>query len=106
MSCFGALSCFAQGTIPSDTILFNTARNGLKIDMIFLSKAPCIDYSCFEFLVEYKSNEFDEKQVIGKVCLTLGELRFQGIDKDLYYNGVTAEALQLLSLWIIRNKEK
>jgi hypothetical protein len=100
------VSCFAQERIPSDTILFNTTGNGFKKDMIFLSKTPCIDYSCFEFLVEYKSHELDDKKVIGKVGLTLGELRFQGIDKDLYYNGVTAEALQLLSLWIIRNKEK
>lgn len=97
-------SCLAQA-LPNDTILYKTAPNGLKIHMVFLSKTPCPDYSCYEFLAEYKSNEYSDKKVIGKVGLTLGELRFDGMNQGLRYNGVSAEALQLLSDWIVENKD-
>lgn len=97
--------CQGQKALPNDTILYKIAPNGMKIHMIFLSKTPCIDYSCYEFLVEYKSYEYSEKKVVGKVGLTLGELRFDGTSEKLRYNGISGEALQLLSNWIIKNKE-
>ena len=98
-------SLFSQERLPNDTMLFNIAPNGMKIDVVFLSKTPCIDHSCFEFLVEYKDTEYSQKRVVGKIGLTLGALRFEGLDSHFDYIGVPAEALKLIADWTIANKE-
>ncbi|MCH8903603.1 MAG: hypothetical protein IIA45_06795 [Bacteroidetes bacterium] len=95
-----------QTNLPNDTVLYNVAANGFKFDMIFLTKELFVDHSGWDYLVEYKPSEFDErKKVVGKADLILGNMRFHSMNEDLKYSGISAEALKLLSEWILDNRE-
>jgi hypothetical protein len=88
------------------TILSNIAPNGAKIDIVKIKEVPYSDNSGVEYELYFKDFEFDKNEIRFGTCdLHSGHIRFNKIDDQASYLGVTNSALELLTIWINENIE-
>lgn len=88
------------------TTLSNIAPNGMKVDIIKIKETPNADNSGIEYELYYKNFEFDKEEVRFGTCdLILGHIRFDKVDDQASYLGITHNGMELLTKWIDENLE-
>ncbi|CCH01948.1 hypothetical protein FAES_3942 [Fibrella aestuarina BUZ 2] len=86
---------------PTTLELFETAPNGTRTDIVYLTKVPSVDGSDFEYLVEFEELEgVTERMEIGRVGLIDGKLWLSNDHAQITYKGML-----LLSTWIEEHLE-
>lgn len=95
-----------RSDIKPITVLHNIAPNGMKIDLIKIKEVPNIDNSGVEYELYYKDREFGKEYVrFGSCDLITGFVRFDIVEDDAKYLGLSHDSLELLTKWIEENIE-
>ncbi|WP_314057965.1 hypothetical protein [Empedobacter brevis] len=89
------------------TFLYQTAPNGVKVDMIKIVEISNIDNSGVEYELFFQENEYNNKyEKFGYCDLIMGYIRFDNVSHNSKYLGISNEALTLLNNWIRENQEQ
>jgi hypothetical protein len=94
--------------------IFTRNPNGTKRDIIYITPVPNADGSGLDYQIDYQKFNTDHPEItegttpifrLGKCCIVLGNLWFEGCNIPGFPYGISTTALMHLATWVDEMQE-